>query len=243
MAVAQTFYPIENARSVLASYREYAAQAPDEVTTLVALLRPPRLMMLPQVAGVPVVIVTGVYAGPTEEGETAMTPLQELGESLMDTSGLRPLTTLHDPPRFPDGRRYSWHSLYASELSDDVIQTIADGLTEAPSEMDELIIWQLGGAVADVPADATTFGFRDAAFLLSIDTAWDDPASDEEVVTWARRLWESLREQVGVLDGFYPGFPGFVEGEERARMAYGENPIGWSQSRQSTIRKTSSDRT
>lgn len=223
VAVVQAAYPVESAPDVLAAYREYAAGAPDEVTTLAALLRPPSPMVPPPVADTPVAIVTGVYAGPVEEGDAAMAPLRELAEPVFEASGVRTFASVHDLPRFHDGRRYSWHSLYATELDDDIIETLVEGFLEAPSSGDELVVWQLGGAITEVPVDATAFGFRDTAFLLSVDAAWDEPGGDERNVSWAREIWEALRERDATAEGFYPGFPGFVRGEERARMAYGRN--------------------
>lgn len=226
VAIAQTIYPIEAARDVLAAYRAFAAEAPDEVTTLVALMRvPPLPTVSPEAVGAPVVMVYGVYAGPADAGVAAMAPLRAFAEPLMDMSGTQPLAGVHDVARllFPDGRRYSWHSLYATELGDDAIETLIAALLEAPSDEAELGIWQLGGAIADVESDATAFGFRDAAFLVSVDAAWEDSALDEASVAWARGVWETLRDQPATIDGFYPGFPGFVEGAERVRMAYGDN--------------------
>ena len=83
--------------------------------------------------------------------------------------------------------------------------------------------WHLGGAVSDVAADATAYAWRDAEFLVSIDTSWRDPAADEAHLAWAESTWRDLRESAATLEGFYPGFPGFVSGEERSRMAYGDN--------------------
>lgn len=37
----------------------------------------------------------------------------------------------------------------------------------------------------------------------------------------AESSWRDLRESPATREVFSPGFPGFVEGEERARMAYG----------------------
>ena len=226
VAIAQVIYPIEAANDVLRSYRAYAAEAPDEVTTLVVLMRiPPLPMIPPEAIGVPVVMLYGVYAGPTKEGESVMAPLRELGEPMMDMSGPQPLAGVHEVARelFPDARRYSWHSLYATELTDDVIETMVNALLNAPSDESDLGIWHLGGAISDVDGDATAFGFRDAEFMLSVDAAWDGPERDEECTDWAREVWESLRDGSATVEGFYPGFPGFVEGAERARMAYGDN--------------------
>jgi FAD/FMN-containing dehydrogenase len=226
VAVAQTLYPIEDGREVLAAYREFAATAPDAVTTLLALLRvPPLPMVPPEAVGVPVVMVLGVHAGDAEVDEAAMAPLRELGDPVMDMSGPQPLSAVHEIARllFPDGRRYSWHSLYADELGADAVDAMVEGLLSAPSDEAELGIWHMGGAIGDVDDDATAFGFRDAEFMLSVDAAWEDAAADEENVEWARGVWERLRECDGAVEGFYPGFPGFVTGAERARMAYGDN--------------------
>jgi FAD/FMN-containing dehydrogenase len=225
VAIAQTVYPIEAAGDVLAAYRKYAAEAPDEVTTLVALMRvPPLPDVPPEAIGAPVVMVYGVYAGPVEAGEAAMAPLRELGEPLMDMSTPQPLAGVHEVARllFPDGRRYAWHSLYAAELGDAALGTMAEALLAAPSEHSELGIWHLGGAIRDVDDEDTAFGFRDAEFMLTVDAAWEDGEADAENVAWAADVWETLRADPSTIDGSYPGFPGPVEGEERTRMAYGE---------------------
>ncbi|WP_331235482.1 FAD-binding oxidoreductase [Natronorarus salvus] len=226
VSIAQTIYSVEDAGDVLSAYRKYAADAPDEVTTIVALMRIPPLPTVPQEAvGAPVVMVYGVYAGPVEEGELAMAPLRELGESVMDMSGPQPLASVHEVARllFPDARRYSWHSLYASGLSDETIGTMVDALLEAPANECEFAIYQLGGAVADVASDATAFGYREAEYMIGVAAGWDDPTLDEESVAWARAAWETIREQDATIDGVYPAFPGFVTGEAGARIAYGDN--------------------
>jgi FAD/FMN-containing dehydrogenase len=228
VAVVQTMYPADAAAEVLAAYREFAATAPDEVTTLVALMRVPPLPDVPEAAvGAPVVMVLGVYAGPVDEGESAVAPLRELGgvDPAMDMSGPQPLAGVHEVARllFPDGRRYSWHSIYADELREADLAAMTGALLSAPSDECELGIWHMGGAVADVGSDETAFGFREPEFLLSVDAAWEDPALDDDAVAWAREVWETLRESPATVEGFYPGFPGVVEGEERARMAYGDN--------------------
>lgn len=222
--VAQVIYPAAIAEEVLRSYREYAQSAPDEVTTLATLMRVPPLPMVPEEAhGVPVVMFYGVYAGPAEEGALALAPLREFAEPLMDMSGPQPLVGVHEVARelFPDARHYSWHSLYFENLSDGIIDALAAAAADAPSMESEIGIWQMGGAIDDHNGDATAFGFRDAEFMVTIDAAWDDPAVAEENIEWARRLWEASRP--ASVDGFYPGFPGFVEGEESGRMAYGDN--------------------
>lgn len=222
--IAQVAYPIDAAGEVLRGFREWSRDAPREATSiLVAMHIPPLAMIPPEAHGVPIVMVYCVYAGPVADGERALAPLRELGDPLMDMSGPMPLAAVHEVARelFPDARRYEWHSLYTADLSDDVVDGMADAFADAPSEESAVTLWHLGGAVGDVATDATAFGFRDAAFMVSVDAAWDDPDADTENREWAARHWSALRPHS--TDGFYPGFPGPVDGEERGRMAYGEN--------------------
>jgi FAD/FMN-containing dehydrogenase len=175
--------------------------------------------------GAPIVMYYAVYAGDPAEGEEVLRPLREVGEPAMDMSATIPFLAVHEiaTELFPVGNRYSWHSLYASELSDDLIDRIAENGAASPGPEAGLTLWHMGGAVADVAGDETAYAWRDAEFFVSIDAGWRDPAADEAHLSWAESVWHDLRESPATVEGFYPGFPGFVVGEERARMAYGDN--------------------
>ena len=77
--------------------------------------------------------------------------------------------------------------------------------------------------MADVAPGDTAYAHRDAEFLVDVGATWRDPRDDEAHLSWAESSWKDLRESDATREGFYPGFPGFVTGEERARMAYGDN--------------------
>jgi FAD/FMN-containing dehydrogenase len=229
VAVAQVAYPApdaETAAGLFRAYREYVADAPDEVTSMAIRTSVPPLPFVPtEFHGAPIVMYYAVYAGDPAEGEAVLRPLREVGEPAMDTSGTMPFLAVHEIANelFPTGNRYSWHSLYASDLSDDLIDRIAESGATSPGPEAGLTLWHMGGAVADVASDTTAYAWRDAAFLVSIDAGWRDPAEDEAHLSWAESVWHDLRESPATVEGFYPGFPGFVAGEERSRMAYGDN--------------------
>ncbi|MFW6265904.1 MAG: BBE domain-containing protein, partial [Halanaeroarchaeum sp.] len=67
------------------------------------------------------------------------------------------------------------------------------------------------------------YAWRDAEFLVSVGATWRDPAQDDSHLAWAESSWNDIRDSAATLEGFYPGFPGFVTDETRARMAYGDN--------------------
>jgi FAD/FMN-containing dehydrogenase len=229
VAVAQVAYPAPDAETtadLLRRYREYVAGVPGEVTSMAIATSVPPLPFVPaEVHGVPIVMFYAAYAGDPAEGEAVLRPLRELGEPAMDASGRTSFPALHEiaTELFPSGNRYSWHSVYAGELTDDLVDRVSASAASRPGPEAALEVWHLGGAVSDVPADATAYAARDAQFLISVSATWRDPAEDAAHLAWAEAGWDDVSDAEGVLEAFYPGFPGFVTGDERARMAYGDN--------------------
>jgi FAD/FMN-containing dehydrogenase len=229
VAVAQVAYPAPDAEAIAAllrQYRDYASDAPRGVTSMAIATSVPPLPFVPrEFHGAPIVMFYAAYAGDVEEGMAAMQPLREMGEPAMDLSGPMPFLALHEIANelFPVGNRYSWHSLYTDELSEDLLDRVAVSAASRPGDEAALEVWHLGGAVSDVPSDGTAYAHRDAGFLVDVGATWRDPAEDEAHLAWARSSWDSLRESDAATEAFYPGFPGFVEGAERSRMAYGDN--------------------
>ncbi|WP_251343870.1 FAD-binding oxidoreductase [Haloplanus halophilus] len=229
VAVAQVAYPApddETTARLFRRYRAFVAEAPDAVTSMALRTFVPSLPFVPaEFHGAPIVMFYAVYAGDPGDGEAALRPLREAGDPAMDLSGRLPFVAVHDiaTELFPTGNRYSWHSLYADELTDDLIERVATAGGTAPGAESSVTVWHLGGAVSDVPLDATAYAWRDAEFLVSVEAGWRDPGADEAHLAWAESTWRDLRGSDATLEGFYPGFPGFVDGDERSRMAYGDN--------------------
>lgn len=229
VAAAMVAYPAPDAETTAELFQQYRAtlaETPREITPIVLRTSvPPLPLVPPEYHGAPIVMIFAVYAGDPGEGEKALQPLRNLGEPAMDMSGRMPFLAVHEVANdlFPVGHRYSWHSLYAEELSDDLLERIGDNAQEKPGPDSSIETWHLGGATSDVESDATAFGWREAEFMLVVSAGWRDPADDEAHLEWAEATWNDLRESDATLEGFYPGFPGFVDGEERARMAYGDN--------------------
>lgn len=162
----------------------------------------------------PVAIASAVYSGDVEEGERVLEPLRELGTPPIDFSGTTPYTELQqafDPFFPPEELRHYMKSLFLDDLTDEAIDAIVARAESCPHYRVLSDIWQLGGAVARVPEDATAYSGRDNPFLLSIDSAWEDPADDERVIEWSRSFWEEMHDFSS--GGLYLNFPGL--GEER----------------------------
>jgi FAD/FMN-containing dehydrogenase len=216
-------YPEEQAKEVLRGWRDFMVSAPDEVSGIAEFSTIPSDPAYPELAwGRRVLSLATVYDGPAADGEHATEPLLKLGDPLVDFSDrmdYRTLQKLYDG-LFPKGRdRCYWKSTYLARLDDEVIGDIVASVAKRPSEMTYASVWNFGGAVQRVAADATAFGDRSMPYMLSIDAVWSRPADDAANIAWARNFWRDMqRHSTGRL---YLNFPGHGEDHDLVRNAFG----------------------
>ena len=225
VATLNVAYPLEEARQVLAGWRDLVADAPDELTTEGLVWSLPDVEELPpELRGAPHVGVAGMWAGDPAEGERVMRPLRELATPLIDMS--MPMTYLELQrsldPFFQAGARRYWKALYLDDFSDEVIDTMASWAERRPSPETLVIVRHCGGAIARVGAEDTAFGDRSAEWMLSIDSSWHDPGTDAENVEYTRAFFDvALPFSTGQT---YFNFPGLLEdGDAAVRSSYGAN--------------------
>ncbi|MGH7068502.1 MAG: FAD-binding oxidoreductase [Acetobacteraceae bacterium] len=203
-----------HAREVLRFYREFAAAAPDEIGIEVVFLTSPE--------GQRLLALSACYAGPVEEGERRLQPLRAFGQPVQDLIAPVPYAALQASadPLFARGRRYYWKAQFLKTIPDAAIEALMEGYARATSPSSVAVLQQVGGAIARVPANATAYANRDAAYDCFPVAIWDDPREDERHITWARVFWEAMRPFA--TGGVYANNLG-EEGEERVRAAYGAN--------------------
>jgi FAD/FMN-containing dehydrogenase len=216
------YHALEDAPAVLHFYRDFVAEAPDELTTIVTLRMAPPLPFLPEaVHGRPVVSVGVCYAGAVERGEAVLRPLRRFGTPLVDAVGARPyieLQRLFDPT-VPHGWHYYWKSWELPPLKDEAIDVMVEQAARLSSPRSYMIVFQLGGAVARVGEHYTAYAQRAAAHNVNINAVWlpDDP-EPERHVRWARECFAAL--EPAAAGRAYVNFLG-DEGQDRVRAAYG----------------------
>jgi FAD/FMN-containing dehydrogenase len=196
VAVAKSFYPLEDVVDVMRDWRDYVAEAPDEVTSAIVTLTFPAVPGLPEVVhNHPCALVIGVHSGGWDEGMWVMEPLLERGRPLFDMSRRMPYTTVQSgfDPFFPRNTlRGYWKSQYLNELTDDAINVIADCARNRPTPLTAVTTWHLGGAISTVNSEETAFTERSAPFMVEISGNWHDPADDDETIRWVRSASESI---------------------------------------------------
>jgi FAD/FMN-containing dehydrogenase len=216
------YHALEDAPAVLRFYRDYVAEAPDELTTIVTLRMAPPLPFLPEaVHGRPVVSVGVCYAGAVERGEAVLRPIRRFGTPLVDAVGARPYVELQRlfDPTVPHGWHYHWKSWELPPLKDEAIDVMVEQAARLSSPRSYMIVFQLGGAVARVGEHDTAYAQRDAAHNVNINAVWlpDDP-EPERHVRWARECFAAL--EPAAAGRAYVNFLG-DEGQDRVRAAYG----------------------
>ncbi len=214
------FWPIEDSPKVLRFYRDWIAEAPDELMTIVIHRKAPPLDFIPQeLHGKLVVAVVSCYAGPIEEGERVLKPLKELGSPVLDLCQPKPYLEHQGmfDPSFPHGRWYYMRACDVGELTDEVIDITVDHAMRIKSPLTTFPIWQMGGAVARVADDDTAFTSRGAGHTFNLTSMTEGPEGFDEERQWTRDFWSALAPH---HDGVYVNFL-MEEGEERVREAYG----------------------
>ena len=179
------FWASDDTTDVLRFYRDFAAEAPDELGSVVRLGTIPPLPVIPEDLRRPAIAVACCYAGAVEDGERASAALRRFGTPLVDLLAPSPYvavqgglddTVLH-------GWHYYWKATTLAGLSDDAIAVIAEHAYAAscPGLTRRCSTWV--GAVARVPHDATACS-RDVAHSIIIDAVW---LPDESASTPRRR--------------------------------------------------------
>jgi FAD/FMN-containing dehydrogenase len=223
--VGAVFYPLEDGVEILPAWRDYMAEAPDELSSLAFFWNVPPGEPFPEEHhGKPVLIIAGAYSGSVDDGEPVVQPLRELAEPLIDLTGPWPWLGLQSgfDALFPKGQLRYWKSRALSALTDDAIAEIADFAARRPTPLTDLVVWHHGGAMSRVGETETAYGGRDAPFLVTGEASWTDPAQTDEAIAWSRDVWNAMeRYSTG---GVYLNFPGLGEEQEAlARAGHGAN--------------------
>jgi FAD/FMN-containing dehydrogenase len=213
-----------DAPDVLDFFRELAAPGSPRELTCVAVLRiaPPAPWLPKSIHGQPIVAIFACHSGDPRDGERLAAPIKEFGSPVADILVRRPfvqMQSLLDATQ-PKGRRYYWKSEYLPVVEPDLCERIVEHAARIPSPHGAIILFQIGGALNELPADHSPAGNRDATCVLNITASWEDAADDAANVGWTREAWESMRPFS--TGGAYLNFMTEDEGAERVEAAYGK---------------------
>jgi FAD/FMN-containing dehydrogenase len=201
------FFDLEDAGTVLRTYREFIADAPEQFGGFPAFQIAPPLPFIPEKRhGETMLAFVTCWAGPVDEGERALQPLREAAPIVAEHVGVMPYPALNsafDALYPPGGLQHYWKANFVSELTDEAIQAHLDHGRQVPVVNSTVHIYPINGECHRVPADATAFAYRDATFATVIAGMWPDPADNEANIKWVRDYYDAtapLSEEGGYVN-------------------------------------------
>jgi FAD/FMN-containing dehydrogenase len=183
IVAGQWIYPIESAWKVLSALRDLAREQSRDFTVSFT-------------ASQSGVNVTAVWSGDMGLARAALSPFGALADGA--SGGLENLSYLtlqsRNDAAFAWSRRYYAKGGFWSDISDQAIEHIIEAIAHAPTPDCEIYAIQLGGAVSDIPDDATAYTGRDAGYYWLSEPIWDDMADDDRCITWGRATGRLLSD-------------------------------------------------
>lgn len=218
------FFEFDDAPAVLACYRDYIAEAPEQLGCFFGWQIAPDLPFIPEdrVGDLFCVLVT-CWNGPHEEAEKVLEPLRDAAEvkaELVEVMPFPALNSLFDDA-VPKGMQHYWKADFISELTDEAIAAHVEHGANTPHISSSMHLHPINGAAQRVGADETAFGHRDKNFSPVIAGIWDDPADNEANIQWVRDYYDAIHPHSG-SDGGYVNFMSEDDGH-RSPANYGAN--------------------
>ncbi|MGE3286884.1 MAG: FAD-binding oxidoreductase [Pseudonocardia sp.] len=215
-------HPAERAADALRFLRDLAPRVPDEVSLMAALVVAPPAPEFPAALhGRPVVVIGAAYHGGLGEGQRALRPVREFAPPAVDLLGPIPYVALQRmvDAFTPRGLHYHVKSEWLADLPDGVVDDLVAQHLARTSPLSQILVHQMGGAVARVPRDATAFAHRDAPFVLTVAGAWQPGEPAQPHVAWTRGTWAAALP--ASLGASYVNHLDTDDGDDRVRAAYG----------------------
>jgi hypothetical protein len=162
-------FPAEVGAEAVRTYRDWAAGVPDEITSVVRFVTPPPIPDVPEpIRGRPLLTIDAACIGTQEEGEAAIAPLREIGETIMDTFAWMPaagLCRIHMDPESPVPGIGEGQTI--RELPDEAIDAFV--AVAGPGSGSPLLLTELrhlGGALGRRDEDGGALSHLDAGFAM-----------------------------------------------------------------------------
>ncbi|HEU0199078.1 MAG TPA: FAD-binding oxidoreductase [Burkholderiaceae bacterium] len=214
---------LEDAKEVLGFFREFTAKTRRETTCVAALrIAPPAPWLPKEIHGRRIVAVFVCHSGRIDDGEKIVAPLRACGRPVADIVMRRPyiqMQSLLDATQ-PKGRRYYWKSHYLPAIDPKAVNVLIDHAARLPSPHSAILLFQLEGALGELPAGHSPAGNRDAAFVLNVASSWENAADDAVNLRWSRDCFEATR--AFSTGGTYINFLTEDDGRSRIEAAYGK---------------------
>ena len=183
------FFELDQAGDLLRFYREFIADAPEELGCFPAYQIAPPLPFIPEDRhGEPFIAMVTCWAGDLDAGEKALQPIRDVAPRVAELVGVMPYPALNSAfdALVPPGLQHYWKANFVTELTDDAIAAHLEHGPKMPVVNSTMHIYPINGAAQRVAPDSTAFAYRDATFATVIAGMWPDPADNDANTAWVK---------------------------------------------------------
>jgi FAD/FMN-containing dehydrogenase len=201
----------------VASFVSEAQSAPEELSAVADVLPAPPLPFLPaEVHGQPILVASLCCTGPPDEAEQTVAAFRALATPVLDLVERKPYAEVFPPPEELPPFATSHHPLFLDGFDRDTAELVLDRLAASTAAIPLFQLRVLGGAIDQVPADATAYAHRGERILAMAAAFFERPAEAPAHAAWAVDLAAALP---GARGGAYVNFLGEAD-VQRVRDAY-----------------------
>ena len=218
-------WPGSEAEGVLDVFRQVAESSSRELTSVVLRRNaPPAPWLPPEAHGTPIIAIVVCHSGDLEQAQADLAPIKSYGEPLADLIQVKDYTaqqSMLDATQ-PKGMNYYWKSEFLPRLSDELFAAYNAQFEDLKAPANQMVLFQIGGALNEHPEDDGAMGNRDAAFACVIQAMWPpDSAAGDANQAWVRNAWQAIKPYS--TGGNYINFQTSDETDERTLESYREN--------------------
>jgi FAD/FMN-containing dehydrogenase len=221
MTGGMILWSADHAGDVLRFYREYIAEAPDEVTGACAFLTAPPAPFVPAaLQGRHAVGIIALALTDPARGEELLRPLREFRSPAVDIVGPMPYLAMQQmlDPGNPPGLYNYWKAELVDELTDELVD-LSVAYHEKMGRSHSVMLFQpLGGQIARIPDDASAITARHANWTCHCIGEWETPEETDAELAWVK-AWGPMIEPFKLAGA--PMTFSADTGEERVRATYG----------------------
>ncbi|HEX5465328.1 MAG TPA: FAD-binding oxidoreductase [Candidatus Limnocylindrales bacterium] len=218
-----TLYELDKAPEVLRWYREFMAQAPDDLSGFFAFLVVPPVPPFPEALHLRKMCgIVWCYSGPQEKAEAVLAPVRSFGPPALDGIGPAPFPAVQTAfdGLYPAGQYMSWRSDMLDDIPDAAIEQHLRFAPDLPSVPSTVHFYPIDGAAHRVGTPDTAFSYRDARWAMTIVGVGRERSDLPALRAWTKTYWEAVHPYG--MGGGYVNFFG-DEGQDRVRQTYRDN--------------------
>jgi hypothetical protein len=217
-----TLWTLEQAPEVMRWYRDFIANAPEDLNGFFAFLTVPPGPPFPEHLHMKKMCgIVWCYSGPAEKADEVFAPVQDVGTPALHGVHDMPYPALQSAfdGLYPPGLQWYWKADFIAELSDEAIEEHMK-YAEVPTLHSTMHLYPINGAAHRVGKNETAWSYREATWGMVIVGVDPDSAMAGCVREWARDYWEAIHPHSA--GGAYVNMM-MEEGLDRVKASYRDN--------------------